>query len=59
MSTVKLQKKWSECVYVKKSCHYLKKLQFSLSVFKIGLNWYCEIMQFSGIFGIEATEWNM
>ena len=30
MWTVNLQKMWSECVYLKKSCHYLKMLQFSL-----------------------------
>ena len=30
MRTVNLQKIWSECDYLKKSCHYLKKLQFSL-----------------------------
>ena len=31
MSTVNLQKIWSEYVHLKKkSCHYLKKLQFSL-----------------------------
>ena len=30
MSTVNLQKKWPECVYLKKSCHYLKKLHISL-----------------------------
>ena len=30
MRTVNLQKICSECVYLKKSCDYLKKLQFSL-----------------------------
>ena len=30
MWIVNLQKKWTEYVYLKKSWHYLKKLQFSL-----------------------------
>ena len=32
---------------------------FSIIRFKIRSYWYCEIMQISGIFGIEATEWTM
>ena len=32
---------------------------FSIIRFKIRSYWYCEIMQISGIFGIEATEWIM
>ena len=32
---------------------------FSIIRFKIRSYWYCEIMQISGIFCIEATEWTM
>ena len=31
----------------------------SIISFKIRSYWYCEIMQFSGAFGIESTEWTM
>ena len=30
MRTVNLQKIWSECDYLKESCRFLNKLQFSL-----------------------------
>ena len=32
---------------------------FSIIRFKIRSYWYCEIMQISGIIGIEATKWTM
>ena len=32
---------------------------FSIISFKIRSYWYCEIMQFSGIFCIESTEWTI
>ena len=32
---------------------------FSIISFKIRSYWYWEIMQFSGIFGIESIEWTM
>ena len=42
-----------------KSCHYLKKLQFSRIVFKNMFYWYCEILLFSGIFGLELVFWGI
>ena len=32
---------------------------FSIISFKIGFFWYCEIMLFSGIFGLELVVWVM
>ena len=32
---------------------------FSIINFKIGFFWYSEILQFSGIFGLEAVVWAM
>ena len=47
------------CLYKKKLSLFREVAIFSLIRFKIRSHWYCEIMQISGIFGIEATEWTM
>ena len=58
MWNVNFQKVWSEYVYLKKNCPYLKKLQFSLwsvsNVFR-----YCEILLFSCNFGSGPVVWDM
>ena len=60
MSSVNLQKKWPEYVDLKKKLSLFEEVAiFSIISFKISSYWYCEIMQFSGIFGIESTEWTM
>ena len=55
-----LRKIWPECVYLKKNLSLFEEVAiFSIISFKIRSYWYCEIMQFSGIFGIESTEWTI
>ena len=56
--TVNLQKKWPENIYLTKKLSLFKEVAiFSLIPFNLRSYWYCEMIQFSGIFGIEATEW--
>ena len=56
--TVNLQKKWPENIYLTKKLSLFKEVAiFSLIPFNLRSYWYCEMIQFSGIFGIEGTEW--
>ena len=55
-----LQTIWSECVHLKKKLSLFKEvIIFSIISFKIGFFWYCEILLFSGIFGLELVVWAM
>ena len=47
------------CLFRKKLSLIREVAIFSIIRFKIRSYCYCERMQFSGIFGIEATEWTM
>ena len=55
----KSAKKWPEFVYLKKSCHYLKKLHFVYNHLKKRFYWYREILQFSGVFDFKPVVWAM
>ena len=60
MWTVKLRKKCPECDYLKKKLSLFKEVAvFSIIIFKNRFYWYCEILQFSGIFGLEPVVWAM
>ena len=59
MCTVNLQKIWPECAYLKKKLSLCKQvIIFSIIIISL-FYWYCDIVLFSGVFGIEATEWTM
>ena len=47
------------CLFLKKLSLFREVAIFSIIRFKIRSYWYCETLQISGIFGIEATEWTM
>ena len=47
------------CLFEEKLTIIKEVAIFSIIRFKIRSYWYCEIMHFSGIFGIEATEQTM
>ena len=58
MRTVNQRKILSECAYLKKKLSLFKEVAiFSIIRFKIMSCWHCEIMQFSGIFGLEPVVW--
>ena len=47
------------CLFEKKLSLFKEVAIFSIISFKIRLWWYCEILQFSGIFGLELVVWAM
>ena len=47
------------CFFEKKLKLYKEVAIISIISFKNRSYWYCEIMQFSEMFGIGATEWAM
>ena len=47
------------CLFEKKLSLFKEVIIISIISFKIGFFWYCEILLFSGIFGLELVEWAM
>ena len=55
-----LQKKRPEYVYLTKKLTLFEEVAiFSMIIFKIRQYLYCEILQFSGIFGLDPVVWAM
>ena len=52
-------KEMPRLLFLKKSCHYLKKLHFVYNHLKKRFYCYREILQFSGVFDFKPVVWAM